>query len=169
MEKVFHLSGLTFDLRVGGRVVTTTEKHPFYVVGKGWTWAGELQAGDMILGHDGCATAVESVVETGRHETLYNLRVAFDRTYFVGSRAWGFSLWAHNFYKAFEENGVWKIGSYSRTGKLEKVLDSGEIANVLAGSGEKALTADEARRAGRRWRALVLTMKVSTSGRTCAG
>ena len=95
-----------------------------------------------------------------------NLRVAFDRTYFVGSLAWGFSLSAHNFYKAFEENGVWKIGSYSRTGKLEKVLDSGEIANVLAGSGEKALTADEARRAGRRWRALVLTMKVSTSGRT---
>ena len=35
---------------------------------------------------------------TNRHESLYNLRVAFDRTYFVGSRQWGFSLWAHNAY-----------------------------------------------------------------------
>jgi hypothetical protein len=146
VEKVFHLSGLTVEMSVGGRTVTTTEQHPFYVVGKGWTWAGELQPGDEILGHDGTATAVESVAPTGRHETLYNLRVAFDRTYFVGGRDWGFSLWAHNFYAAFFEDGVWKIGSFSRSGKLEKVLDSGEIAKVLAASGEKSLTADEARK-----------------------
>ena len=79
-------------------MVTTTEKHPIYVVGKGWTWAGELKSGDMILGHDGQSTAVESISSTNRHESLYNLRVAFDRTYFVGSRQWGFSLWAHNAY-----------------------------------------------------------------------
>ena len=85
------MSGLTLELRVGGRVVTTTEKHPFYVVGKGWTWAGELKSGDMILGHDGQSTAVESIASTNRHESLYNLRVAFDRTYFVGGRPWGFS------------------------------------------------------------------------------
>ena len=52
MEKVFHLSGRPHELRVGGRVVPTTHKHPFYVVGKGWTWAGEIQPGDTILGHD---------------------------------------------------------------------------------------------------------------------
>jgi len=29
-------------------------------------------------------------------ETVYNLRVAEHHTYFVGSEAWGFSVWAHN-------------------------------------------------------------------------
>ena len=57
--------------------MTTTEKHPFYVVGKGWTWAGELKSGDMILGHDGQSTAVESIASTDRHESLFDLRVAF--------------------------------------------------------------------------------------------
>ena len=92
-KKVFRLSGLTLEMRVGGRTVTTTEKHPFFVVSKGWVWAAKLQRGDMLLGHDGRANAVESVTPTNRHESLYNLRVAVDRTYFVGSRDWGFSLW----------------------------------------------------------------------------
>ena len=43
------------EMRVGGRTVTTTEKHPFFVVSKGWVWAVKLQRGDMLLGHDGRA------------------------------------------------------------------------------------------------------------------
>ena len=31
---------------------------------------------------------------------MYNLRVAFDHTYFVGRATWGFSLWVHNEYIA---------------------------------------------------------------------
>jgi hypothetical protein len=140
VEKVFHLSGLTLELRVGGRVVTTTEKHPFYIVGKGWTWAGELKPGDLILGDDGRSTAVESIAPTNRHESLYNLRVAFDRTYFVGSRAWGFSLWAHNTYVTFVENGVTKIKSI--VNGVEKVLSEAEADALKAETG--ASTIEEA-------------------------
>lgn len=39
---------------------------------------------------------VKSVEETGRYETVYNLRVADYHTYFVGSEDWGFSVWVHN-------------------------------------------------------------------------
>src|SRR5262249_40395103 len=41
---------------------------------------------------------VEGVQETGEYETVYNLRIADYHTYFVGARAWGFSVWAHNSY-----------------------------------------------------------------------
>ena len=72
----------------------------------------ELQRGDPLLGHDGEVTAVESAVSTGRQETVYNLRVAFDRTYFVGSRGWGFSVWVHNTYsvsKIPNAQGKWEV------------------------------------------------------------
>ena len=126
VEEVFELSGDTLVLRVGGQSITTTEKHPFYVVGKGWVRAVELEPGDPLLGHDGKTTAVESAVSTGRQEKVYNLRVAFDRTYFVGSRGWDFSVWVHNTYTVPDKpnaQGKWVVES-SQPGKGENVVQS---------------------------------------------
>jgi hypothetical protein len=39
---------------------------------------------------------VQEVFNNGEVTTVYNLRVADYHTYFVGSMAWGFSVWAHN-------------------------------------------------------------------------
>jgi hypothetical protein len=77
-------------------VIPTTPEHPFFVRGKGWTATREVEVGDEVIGHDGQWVAVEAVEDTGRIETVYNLRVAQYHTYFVGSREWGFSVWAHN-------------------------------------------------------------------------
>ena len=44
VEEVFELSGDTLVLRTGGQSITTTEKHPFYIVGKGWVRGGLSQA-----------------------------------------------------------------------------------------------------------------------------
>ncbi len=60
--------------------------------------AGQLEAGDLLVGHNGGLTPVDSVRMTERHESVYNLRVAEDHTYFVGDADWGFSLWVHNAY-----------------------------------------------------------------------
>ena len=137
VEKVFHLSGPTLELRVGGRTVVTTEKHPFYVLGRGWTWAAELKPGDMLLGHDGQSRAVESAELTARHESLYNLRVAIDRTYFVGSRSWGFSLWVHNNYFARQfSDGTWQI--VGREAGTETVVKSGLSKSRAKGLSEEA-------------------------------
>lgn len=38
------------------------------------------------------------MTKSGRYETVYNLRVKQDRTYFVGKQSWGFSIWVHNTY-----------------------------------------------------------------------
>ena len=38
--------------------IETTSEHPFYVSGKGWTSAEQLETGDMLLGHDGTTSIV---------------------------------------------------------------------------------------------------------------
>jgi hypothetical protein len=100
VEETFERVGLVLELEVGGRTIGTTAEHPFYVLSKGWTAAGELKPGDRIVGLDPReSVAVTALRLTGRQEKLYNLRVADYHTYFVGGSTWGFALWAHNTYK----------------------------------------------------------------------
>ena len=59
-------------------------------------WAGDLVPGDQLLGEDGQEVTVESIAQTEQFEKVYNLRVADNHTYFVGSDGWGFIVWVHN-------------------------------------------------------------------------
>jgi hypothetical protein len=80
--------------------IQTTDEHPLWVVGKGWTKAGDLQLGDWIGEADGSNDAV--VVATSREEhpdgvTVYNFEVEGDHTYFVEDGAGdATTLWVHN-------------------------------------------------------------------------
>jgi intein/homing endonuclease len=85
-----------WHLHVGGEVIRTTDEHPFWIVGKGWTKASELRIGDLLVSHDGQTAPVDDILDTGIWETVYNFRVADCHTYFVGSDEWCFSVWAHN-------------------------------------------------------------------------
>jgi hypothetical protein len=76
-------------------VIGTTEEHPFYVQGKGWTPAGELKEGDLVRTMDGWVP-ITGIKRTGQVQTVYNLEIEDDHTYFVGKPEWGFSVWAHN-------------------------------------------------------------------------
>jgi hypothetical protein len=49
VEETFERVGLVLELEVGGRTIGTTAEHPFYVLGKGWTAAGELKPSDRIV------------------------------------------------------------------------------------------------------------------------
>ncbi|QDU15103.1 hypothetical protein CA11_29230 [Gimesia maris] len=135
VEEVFELAAWIMELRVDGQVIGTTEEHPFFVVGKGWVPAGELVACDQLLGHDDHLATVESVTKSGRYETVYNMRVKQDRTYFVGKQSWGFSIWVHNTYKVEKDNnGLWKIvdenGTTIRDGlSIEKATSQAEVFN----------------------------------------
>jgi YD repeat-containing protein len=99
VEEVFVRTAQLFHVHVGGQVIRTTVEHPFYVAGRGWVPAIELQPGDLLSSHDGQWVPVEEVFDTGEFETVYNVRVADYHTYFVGSEEWGFSVWAHNSYQ----------------------------------------------------------------------
>jgi hypothetical protein len=101
VEEVFVRWGRILHLKVRGKIIKTTGEHPFYVKGKKWVAARELKPGDLLSTHDGRWVAVEEVFDTGAYELVYNLRVSQDHTYFVGSREWDFSVWAHNSYQKF--------------------------------------------------------------------
>ena len=96
VEDVFVRSAPIQKVVVQGRVIRTTDEHPFWVDGKGWTAAGKLKAGDQLLGADKSKLPVESVSETEDTETVYNFRVADWHTYFVGDKGWDFEIWVHN-------------------------------------------------------------------------
>ena len=100
VEEIFtNFSGL-LELHVGGRVIRTTGEHAFFVRGRGWTAAHDLMPGDRLRSHDGKLVVLDKVVALEEEMPVYNLRVAEYHTYFVASREWGFSVWAHNTYRS---------------------------------------------------------------------
>ena len=98
VEKRLHGHADIVELHVGGRVIRTTDAHPFFVQGRGWTPAIELRPHDKLSTDHRDWVEVEQVVRTEEAEPVYNLRVSDHRTYFVGSEKWGFAVWAHNSY-----------------------------------------------------------------------
>ncbi len=96
VEEVFVRHGQVMYLVVADRRIGTTAEHPFWVRGKGWLPAGEIIAGDHLLGHDGRWSVVSAVERTEEFQTVYNIKVSDFSTYFVGCDEWGFSVWAHN-------------------------------------------------------------------------
>ena len=84
------------NLHVGGRIIGTTAEHPFFVRGKGWVDAHLLRLGDELQTSDGRWLACEGVAYSGRVEAVYNMEVEDYHTYFVGDKAWGWDVWAHN-------------------------------------------------------------------------
>lgn len=82
------------DLSIEGldKPIGTTASHPFWSLDrKGWVAAGDLKQGEKLRTQDGSA-AVKSVVPRPRTETVYNLEVHKDHTFFVSDA----KLWVHN-------------------------------------------------------------------------
>jgi hypothetical protein len=97
VEEKFVTRARLCHLLVNGQLIRTTGEHPFFAWNK-WQWVGakDLQPGDLLRTHDDRLVAVDSVIDSGEEEEVYNLRVADYHTYFVGCEEWGWSAWAHN-------------------------------------------------------------------------
>jgi hypothetical protein len=96
VEKLHHNESEILELLVQGRLIRTTQTHPFFVKGKGWLPAGELLPRDLLSTSAGDWVVVNAVQRTQTIESVYNLRVADCHTYFVGEESWGFAVWVHN-------------------------------------------------------------------------
>ena len=70
-------------IKAGGEEVVTTLGHPFWVLGRGWRMAKQLQAGDLLHTLGG-ATTIESVQPLADDQPAHNLVVDDFNTYFVG-------------------------------------------------------------------------------------
>ena len=70
-----------------GTVVDTTENHPFYVEGKGWCAAAELETGDVLRTEDGEQETVKSVQteKLDKAVKVYNLEIEGSHTYYVSA------------------------------------------------------------------------------------
>ena len=73
-------------LTVNSEVITSTQTHPYYVLGQGWLLAKNLRAGDVLVMLNG----EHVVLEVVQHEfletpvTTYNFEVSDFHTYYVG-------------------------------------------------------------------------------------
>jgi intein/homing endonuclease len=81
-------------LQMGDSELVTTPGHPFFIYGKGFEYAGNLRAGDILVDVNGEKVVLEFV----QHEILetpvkvYNFEVEDWHTYFVGDG----DIWTHN-------------------------------------------------------------------------
>ncbi len=85
--------------------------------------AHQLVAGDELRSDDGRWACVDSL-SSGDPAPVYNLRVADYHTYFVGSRYWGFSVWAHN------QGNCPGVGGEGEGGAPNAAPDLGSFSNA---------------------------------------
>jgi len=82
----------TYNITVGGEVITTTDEHPFWIVGKGWVQSKNLVVGDVLTTSDRKELAIEKIEVKKEHKTVYNFKVKDFHTYFVSN----LGIWTHN-------------------------------------------------------------------------
>ena len=81
----------TLRIAAGDESIVATGIHRFWKAGKGWTMARDLKAGDRLRTIGGIAT-VRSI-ESGQTQPVFNLDVAENRNFFVGTNG----LLVHDF------------------------------------------------------------------------
>ncbi len=65
VEEVFERLARIWNVHVAGEILETTAEHPFYVVGRGWIAACQLQIGDLLMTRSGLLVPVEGVADSG--------------------------------------------------------------------------------------------------------
>ena|GEM_PF-3172850 len=82
----------TYNITVGGEVITTTDEHPFWIVGKGRVKSKDLVVGEILTTSDGKELAIEKIEIKEEQDTVYNFKVKDFHTYFVSN----LGVWTHN-------------------------------------------------------------------------
>jgi hypothetical protein len=71
-------------LDIGDEEIRTTDEHPFFVMGRGFIKAGELQPGDRLVALSGTRVVVSSTRIEGSF-AVFNIEVDGVNDYFVSS------------------------------------------------------------------------------------
>lgn len=98
-DTIHHTDEIIVHLTIDGEAITTTLEHPFYVEGKGWVDAKDLQIGDQIRNADESTGEVEEVTTEETTREMYNLTVDKAHTFYVGDGQW----LVHNCEDAFDD------------------------------------------------------------------
>jgi RHS repeat-associated protein len=85
---IHHTDQIVTELIIDGEWIETTPEHPFYVEGKGWVDAEDLQTGDRVRQADGTTGIVWLQWNVHKTQEMYNLTVDTAHTFFVGDGQW---------------------------------------------------------------------------------
>jgi hypothetical protein len=115
------------DLYVDGEVITTTNEHPFWVPGRGWVPAKDLQIGMLFQTDRETFVNLDRIEQREGTFKVYNFEVEDFHTYFVSD----FGILVHNTCVGGTEEfwtrvTKYKWNTYEKLGAQEK-----EIANRI--------------------------------------
>lgn len=117
-------------LHVGEQVIETTDNHPFWVEGKGWVFADELQVGDKLQRADGSNLTIDKVefVKLDEPVTVYNFTVADYHTYYVTD----LGIWVHNTNCSLTGKDITFSDKFSKPAYKNQVADRGWTNDSIA-------------------------------------
>jgi Pretoxin HINT domain len=123
-----HLVDRTVRLTVSGSTIDTTEEHPFWVIGKGWTKAVEIQVGSGLLTYSGETNFVKQVNLVHGDVRVFNFEVEQAHTYFVSTSrilVHNTCTWATRSAAIPEKSGIYIIELHGKSyvGKARDVHD----------------------------------------------
>jgi len=73
-----------YKISAGNEVINVTTEHPFYVIGKGWKKAKDLQVHDNLKSLDGkTQIKVLKINQVNQTVLVYNVEVDFNHNYFI--------------------------------------------------------------------------------------
>ena len=118
-------------MKVDGEEIKTTDEHPFWVVGKGWTGASHLKSGDILKLENGKKVKVDEVwiEKLITPVKVYNFEVADWHTYYVSDAG----VLVHNKCVKVASKSVKVDKSYFKNfdGHFEKhVINQKEFGNI---------------------------------------
>jgi hypothetical protein len=103
--------------------IQTTPEHPFWVIGKDWSAAIDLQPGDLLFTRDRTSVTVVSVVFDGSPKRVYNFEVQGTHNYFVSSADGGPMVNVHN------QCNKWKFGDHKSDTKWKNQMNNRDWTN----------------------------------------
>ena len=121
-----HVTDTVLYLTIDEEIIETTEDHPFWVEGQGWTSAKLLQPGDVVRLKDGSTQCVDDIeiveLPEGEYVAVYNFEVADFHTYFVSD----YDVLVHNQYKK-KDIDVLQNGSNGTTVSVQTKKDANKL------------------------------------------
>jgi len=99
-DTVTRIASDVLSIEVGGQIIKTTARHPFWVIGRGWVEAGLLETGDRLILHENEVVPIASMWSESATGRVHNLDVWEDHSYFVASTISAQLVLVHNCTKA---------------------------------------------------------------------
>lgn len=133
-DTIHHTDKVVVNLLLDGEWIETTPEHPFYVEGKGWVNAEDLQFGDQVYQADGTTGVVWIKWNVYKTQEMYNLSVDTAHTFFVGEGQW----LVHN----CGGNSWWADEKVTKQMNGKRNWSSSDIDDVLSNPVDTASTRD---------------------------